>query len=38
MFVAAACRGQKRASNLLRLELQKAVSYDVGAGTWTLVL
>lgn len=33
MYVTAAYRGQKRASSLLSLELQKAVSYDVGAGT-----
>lgn len=38
MCVLGPCRGQKRASNLLEIELQSAVSHHVGARSQTLVL
>lgn len=38
LHVYSTIRGQKRASDLLRLELQRSVSYHVGVGNWTQVL
>lgn len=37
MFAPGSCGGQKKVLDLLKLELQMAVSHYVGAGSWTWI-